>query len=102
MVSFRMHINKQQQALHEILIFLKNSVHGFNNRTRRESKICNLIQNIMHLLTPSRLLVTKSMTPPVGLTTNPIKPRPMPLKNPSTPVFLAPVTNYQTENNLKK
>ena len=31
------------------------------------------------------------MTPPVGLTSNPIKPRPIPLKNPSTPFFFAPI-----------
>jgi len=36
------------------------------------------------------------MTPPVGLTSSPINPRPIPLKKPSTPFRLAPERGIET------
>lgn len=43
-----------------------------------------------HLLTPSRVKLTMSITPPVGCASNPSRPFPIPLKKPSTPSERAP------------
>lgn len=45
-----------------------------------------------YLLTTSREPLAKSTTPATGLTTRPTAPLPKPLKKPSTPCSLAPVT----------
>lgn len=46
----------------------------------------------MYLLTTSNDVLAKSTMPAVGLATKPMAPLPNPLKKPSTPSSLAPVT----------
>ena len=53
----------------------------------------NLQQKRGNLLTPSRVKLTMSITPPVGCVSNPRRPFPIPLKNPSTPSERAPKQN---------
>ena len=53
----------------------------------------DLQQKRDNLLTPSRVKLTMSITPPVGCVSNPRRPFPIPLKNPSTPSERAPKQN---------
>lgn len=58
--------------------------------------VCNKFRVLPHyLLTPSSVKLTMSITPPAGCESNPRRPFPIPLKNPSTPSERAPNKQQQ-------
>ena len=55
-----------------------------------------IIVIIINLVTKSRVPLVRSIRPPVGRTSNPTNPIPVPLKNPNAPSSFTPLIGWTT------